>query len=377
MERLINSIMRIAVLVNLKQNAPIYDQMPSDRWHDLDSERTPDAICAVLRRAGHKATYFEASIHPPFNLIERLREFQPDLCFNISESHFGDGRESQVPAILEMLQIPYTGSRLTALALALDKPMTKRILAYHGLPTPEFQTFSRADEPVHGELLNEDGELRYPLFVKPSAEGTSMGVSGDSIVHTVAALRHEVGRQLNRYQQPILVERFVSGREVMVGMVGNVHLNGAHRPDERARYDVIPDTLEFMPAIEVDTTKYPESEGGVYTNRMKTDMADEYHYFCPAPLSDAQWDELRRLSAATFRAVDCKDVARIDFRLDETQDYKPYILEINPLPGLTPNFSDLCLQALARGWDHDRLVLAILDAAIERHGLREKVMSYE
>jgi D-alanine-D-alanine ligase len=364
--------MRIAVLVNLQKNAPTYDGMPSDRWHDLDSERTPEAICAVLRRSGHEAEYFEASIQPPFNLIERLRDFQPDLCFNISESHFGDGRESQVPAILEMLQIPYTGSGLTSLALALDKPMTKRILAYHGLPTPEFQVFTHVDEVIHDDLLNDDGDLRFPLFVKPSAEGTSMGVSGDSIVRTVSALRKEVNRQLDRYQQPILAERFIMGREVMVGMVGNIRLNGSQRANERALHDAIPDTLEFMPAIEVDTTKYPASEGGVYTNRMKTEMGDEYHYFCPAPLSAEQWTELRRLSAATFRAVDCKDVARIDFRLDETQNYKPFILEINPLPGLNPNYSDLCLQALKRGWDHDRLVNAILDAAIERHGLREK-----
>jgi D-alanine-D-alanine ligase len=360
--------MRIAVLVNLRKNAPTYEGMPADRWHDLDSERTPGAIRDVLRQAGHEAEFFEASILPPFNLIEKLRDYQPDLCFNISESHFGDGRESQVPAILEMLQIPYTGSRLSSLALALDKPMTKRVLAYHGLPTPEFQVFIDADESIHGELLNEDDELRFPLFVKPSAEGTSMGVSGDSIVHSVAALRKEVCRQLARYNEPILAERFIAGREVMVGMVGNVQLNGNHRPNERAVHDDIPDTLEFMPAIEVDTTKYPESEGGVYTNRMKVEM-DVYHHFCPAPLSDEQLDELQRLSAATFRAVDCKDVARIDFRLDETQDYKPYILEINPLPGLNPGYSDLCIQALARGWDHDRLVLAILDAAIERHGL--------
>ena len=361
--------MRVAVLVNLQKNAPVYDGMPDDRWHDLDSETTPKAITNVLRRAGHDAEWFEASIEPPYNLVERLKGFQPDICFNISESHFGDGRELQVPAILEMMQIPYTGSGLTTLALALDKPMTKRLLAYHGLPTPEFQVFTRVDEPIHGELVNEDGELRYPLFVKPSAEGTSMGVSGDSIVYTVAALRSQVNWQLERYQQPILVERYIMGRELMVGMVGNIQKNLLPRPNERTMYDDVPDMLTFMPAIEVDTTKYDASEGGVYTNRMKVELADEYHYFCPAPLTDEQWYELRRLAAATFRAIDCKDVARVDFRLDETQDYKPYILEINPLPGLNPGYSDLCLQALAMGWEHDRLVNAIFEAAVERHGL--------
>jgi D-alanine-D-alanine ligase len=327
----------------------------------------------VLGRAGHEAIFLEASIHEPFCLIDRLREFKPDLCFNISESHFGNGREAQVPAILEMMRIPYTGSSLLTLALALDKPMTKRVLKYHGLPTPEFQVFTRADEPVFGELLNEDGDLRFPLFVKPSAEGTSMGVSGNSIVPTVAELRAEVARQLARYNQPILVERFIRGRELMLGMVGNIHLNGNARANEYAAHDDLPDGLEFLFPLEVDTTKYDESEGGVYTNRMKVELADTYHYFCPAPLSDEQVYEVQRLAAATFRAIDCKDVARVDFRLDADQGDKPYIIEINPLPGLNPGYSDLCLESDAAGWEYDRLINTIVEQAAIRHGLKEKV----
>jgi D-alanine-D-alanine ligase len=365
--------MRIAVLANLKKNAPTWDGMPADRWDDLDSPKTIDGILGVLARAGHEATFLEASIHPPFCLVDRLREFQPDLCFNISESHFGNGREAQVPAILEMMRIPYTGSSLLTLALALDKPMTKRILKYHGLPTPEFQVFNRADEPVFGELLNEDGDLRFLLFVKPSAEGTSMGVSGNSIVRTVAELRAEVARQLNRYHQPILVERFIRGRELMLGMVGNIPLNGAARANEYAAHDDLPSGLEFLPPLEVDTTKYDESEGGVYTSRMKVELADTYHYFCPAPLSEAQVYELQRLAAATFRAIECKDVARVDFRLDADQGDKPYIIEINPLPGINPGYSDLCLEADAAGWEYDRLINTIVEHAAIRHGLKEKV----
>ena len=119
--------MRVAVLANLKSNAPKYEGMPADRWDDLDNPRTPESLVAVLQRMGHDAIFFEASILPPFNLIDRLREFKPDICFNIAESHFGDAREAQIPAILEMLQIPYTGSRMLGLALALDKAMTKRL----------------------------------------------------------------------------------------------------------------------------------------------------------------------------------------------------------------------------------------------------------
>ncbi|MCA0454514.1 MAG: hypothetical protein LCI00_11110 [Chloroflexi bacterium] len=348
--------MRIAVLANLKSNAPTYEGMPADRWDDLDSPRTPNAIAGVLQGLGHEAAFFEASILPPFNLVERLTAFKPDLCFNIAESHFGDARESQIPSVLEMLQIPYTGSRVLSLAVALDKAMTKRVLQSYGLPTPEFQLFESAEDAINPELLNEDGELRFPLFVKPNAEGTSMGANADSIVRTVADLRVRVAGHVARYNQPILVERYIAGREVMVGMIGNLP------------------NLTFMPILELDHAAYGEGHSGVYTNEMKTiaDL-DEYRYHCPAPLSEAQTRELQRLAAGTFRAIDCRDVSRVDFRLDANDNDKPYILEINPLPGLNPGYSDLCLQGLAAGWEHDRLVAAILEAAIVRYGLREAV----
>jgi D-alanine-D-alanine ligase len=369
--------MRIAVLANLKKNAPKYKGMPADRWDDLDNPFTVEAIVEVLQKLGHETQFFEASILPPYNLIDKLRKFKPDLCFNMSESHFGDAREAQIPAVLEMLRIPYTGSKPLTLALALDKTMTKRVLQSHGLPTAEFQLFRQVDDPLDPQFLNEDGSLRSPLFVKPNAEGTSMGVSGDSIVRTIPELRERVAGHLSRYNQPILVERFIKGREVLVGMVGNIQ---TLTPDPSGRGGVSPSPftgrgLTFMPILELDHAAYGPGHHGVYTNEMKTVSAlEDYHYHCPAPLSAQQAAELRTLAAAAFHALDCKDVARVDFRLDESDDYRPYILEINTLPGLSPGYSDLCLQALAMGWEHDRLVGAILEAAIERHGLRERVL---
>ncbi len=368
--------MRIAVLANLKQNAPRWEGMPPDRWDDLDSPKTPDSIVAALVAGGHEARFIEASIHPPHNLIEDLRRYQPDLCFNIAEGHFGDGRESHIPAILEMLQIPYTGSRVTALALALDKAMTKRILLYHGLPTPEFQVFERADEPLDADLLDDAGEdLRFPLFVKPAREGTSMGVSPDSIVTTVAQLREQVAQQLHRYHQPVLVEHFVKGREVTVGLIGNLGPIVARRLTERIALADPPDTLTFLPALEVDFEAH--GENGVYSSYLKTGIeAADFHYICPARLEPEQLRQLQRLTAAVFRVLDCKDVSRVDFRLDADQADKPYILEINPLPGLYPGFSDLCLQAAAAGWRYERLINAIVDAAAARHGLAHEARAH-
>ena len=135
--------LNIAVLANLKRNAPKYAGMPDDAWDDLDSDITVDAIVSALEAGGHRATFLEGNL----SLIETLPALKPDICFNICEGHWGDSREAHVPALLEMLRIPYTASGVMTLALTLDKPMTKRVLAFHGLPTPAFQVFERADEP--------------------------------------------------------------------------------------------------------------------------------------------------------------------------------------------------------------------------------------
>lgn len=364
--------MRIAVLANLKKNAPTWEGMSPDQWDDLDSPKTTDALIAALESGGHEAAFFEANILPPHNLIERLQDYRPDLCFNIAESHFGDGRESQIPAVLEMLRLPYTGSKVLTLALALDKPMTKRILYYHSLPTPEFQVFEQADDPIDEDLLNESGKLRFPLFVKPSREGTSMGVSAESIVRTVAELREQVARQIRLYDQPILVEHFIEGREITIGMLGNLRSTQARRINERTAPNVLPDSLTFLPPLEVNLGAYDESEAGLYTNRMKVEMAEDFHYFCPALVEPDLLRRLQMLAAAVFRVTGCKDVARVDFRLDAANDHKPYILEVNPLPGLNPGYSDLCIQAQAANWSYEKLINMIVDLAAERQGLAER-----
>ncbi len=361
--------MRIAVLANLKKNAPTWVGMPPDQWDDLDSPKTIDSLVAALEAAGHEAQFLEASILPPHNLVERLMTYKPDLCFNIAEGHFGDSRESHIPAVLEMLRIPYTGSRLLTLTLALDKPMTKRVLLYHGLPTPEFQVFERPDEPIDADLLNADGELRFPLFAKPSREGTSVGVSAESIVYTVAQVREQVAKQIQRYNQPILCEHYIKGREITIGILGNLEPTAARRVNERVVLDTLPETLTFFPPLEIDLGAYDPSQAGLYTNYMKVELAEDFRYLCPAPLEPEKEQELKALAAAVFRVTGCKDVARVDFRLDETNGYKPYILEVNPLPGLNPIYSDLCVQARAAGWSYNQLIAAIVEQAARRHGI--------
>jgi len=352
--------MHVALLANLKKNAPTWPGMSPDQWDDLDSPKTIDGISAAIESAGHKVTFLEGDA----TLFDNLPKVKPDICFNISEGHFGDAREAQIPAILEMLRIPYTGSRVLTLALALDKPMTKRVLTYHDLPTPNFQVFERLNEEL-------DPDLTFPLFIKPSREGTGMGVSAESIIQNKEQLYFQLEKMLARYQQPILVEHYIEGREVTIGMVGNLSGPAARRipKDQEARR--IFRGLHFFPSLEVNTAAYPEEEAGLYTNRMKTELADEFHYHCPAPLPDDLLEDLNWYAAATFRVMGCLDVARVDFRLDANDNNKPYILEINPLPGLNPGYSDLCIEASADGWSYEQLINRILDLAIERYQLNK------
>lgn len=361
--------LKIALLANLKKNAPHFAGMADDHWDDLDSEGTIEAIRAAIVAGGHSCVFYEGDA----SLYEKLRDNRPDLCFNISEGHFGDGREAQVPALLEMMRVPYTGSRVLTLALALDKPMTKRVLAWHDLPTPAFQTFESSDEEL-------DDDMVFPLFVKPAREGTGMGVSVKSIVKSAGELRERLDFLINRYQQPALVERYIAGREVTVGLVGNISGVTARRLPSRFRVTSSRDFSEagltalkaggmtFLPPMEVDLAPYLESDG-VYSNRLKTDLADQIGYLCPAPLTGDQVHELNWLTAAVFRVIGCSDVSRVDFRLDENDKFRPYILEINPLPGLMPGLSDLVIEANAVGISHTELVNMILEAAITRHGL--------
>jgi D-alanine-D-alanine ligase len=365
--------MRIAVLANLKENAPEWENMPPDQWDDLDSPKTINSIVDALRAGGHEADFFEASLLAPFSFVEKLTAYKPDLCFNIAEGHFGDSRESQIPAVLEALRIPYTGSKVLTLTLALDKPMTKRVLTYHGLPTPEFQVFEQPDEPVDEDLLGPDGELQFPLFVKPSREGTSVGVTADNIVRTVAELRDRVDQLSKRYNQSILVEHYIKGREVTIGMVGNLNARAARRINERTAMLGLPEELTFMPPLEINTAPYEESEKGLYTNRMKVELAEEDYYLCPASLDPEMHKQLKMLAAAVFRVIGCKDVSRVDFRLDEARGNKPYILEVNPLPGLNPDYSDLCVQARAFGWTYEKLINTIVELAAERQGVKAAV----
>ncbi len=280
--------------------------------------------------------------------MEKLPAVRPDICFNLCEGHWGESRESHVPAILEMLRVPYTGAGVFGLAVTLDKPTTQRLLAYHGVAVPAFQIFRNAGDPL-------DPRLGYPLFVKPSREGSSIGISASSIVRDEPELRRQLAAQLESYQQPILVERYIRGREVTVGVRGQPGRwpPGPAAPGGRS---------QELPGRRVRNLHCP----------IKADPGDEYFYSCPAPLSAELDREVRALAVTVFRETGCRDVARIDFRLDEGDGDRPYVIEVNALPGIAPGWSDLSLAAEAAGMTHAELINKILQAACRRYGLDER-----
>jgi len=229
------------------------------------------------------------------------------------------------------------------------------------LPTPAFQVFERTNEEL-------SDELQFPLFVKPSREGTGMGVSSKSIVQDQYELTEQVKYIVEKYHEPALVEQFIEGREVTVGMVGNLEGPAARRLPDDENATRIQAGLRFLPPLEVDLKPF-ETSDKVYSNRLKVALADQLNYLCPAPIDQALKDELNWLSAAVFRVTGALDVSRVDFRLDVKDNWKPYILEINPLPGLAPKISDLVIEAAAEGIDHASLVNLILDTALKRYGM--------
>ncbi len=347
---------RVAVIANIKDDEhPKPEGVPPDAFADFDHIETIDALRSAIETDGHTTIFIEADRDLPYS----LKKAKPDICFNVAEGLGGDAREAQVPALLEMLAIPYTGSRVLANGISLDKTLTKRIWRDRRLPVAPFQEFTFGDEPLRPEL-------KFPLFVKPAREGTGMGVDNNAIVKDEAELRDRAQYIINVYQQPALVETFLPGREFTVGILGraDAKLYGRH-PDWYEK-----DGFHRFPILELDTGN---TDGlWVYTNEAKSkDVGPEGNegFFCPANIDPELEKKLKHLAYRAHNILNILDVSRTDIRLDE--EGNPRLMELNTLPGLTPNYSDLCLQAAAEGIGHTDLVLEILYLGAGRWGMLE------
>jgi D-alanine-D-alanine ligase len=324
---------RVGFTYNIKRDNVDVDNDDQAEW---DPPETIIAISNALARQGHIVVHLEATPDLP----RVLAEADVDLIFNIAEGVEGRNREAQVPALCELLGIPYTGSDSATLAIALDKALCKKVLMQHDILTPKFQVMDTGRERL-------SSELSFPLIVKPNAEGSSKGIGTTNVVDNEEELRAAVRNIVEQYRQPALIEEYISGREFTVGLLG----------DKRPR---------ALPPMEI--LFKGDVERPVYDFVVKQDWEDYVRYECPAKLEPAQLKAIEKIARDTFWALDCRDVARVDLRM--AADGQVYVLEVNPLPGLTPHYSDLVLISQATGMDYDQLIAEIMIGGLRR--LREK-----
>jgi len=330
--------MRIGLSYDLKQEVGLEQASPEDALEEYDSPKTIELIGAALEAGGHSVVRLGGGREFLNNI---LRE-NVDIVFNIAEGRGNyRSREAQVPSVLEMLSIPYTGSDPQCLAICLDKPLTKKIVAAGGVNTPNWRIIT--DEKESHEVSWEG--FSFPAIIKPAHEGTSRGIRRGSLVHRPEQALEIVAGLLERYRQPVMVEEYIDGEEVTVGITGNLP----------------PKVLGIMRLISKKGDKR-----FIYSLEVKRDWENLVDYECPARLEKNTLDKLTQSSLRTFQVLGCRDFARLDFKVDPQG--VPCFLEINPIPGLG-DYSDLVIIAMKQGWSYEALIQAILGAALERYPL--------
>ena len=327
-------MVRVGFAYNVKR---VDSKTGDDAEAEYDPPETINAIADAIASHGHAVVHLEATPDLP----RLLAEADVDVVFNIAEGLIGRNREAQVPALCELLAIPYTGSDSATLAVALDKALAKKVLRQHGILTPEFQLFETGRERL-------SPTLKFPVIVKPNAEGSSKGIGSASVTADEASMRVVVKDLLEKYRQPALVEEYIPGREFTIGLLGE------RRP-------------RILPPMEI-VFKDRSVERPVYDFQVKQEWEKHVEYSCPAKLTPTELRSLERAARDTFDALDCRDVARVDVRMNDKGQV--YVLEVNPLPGLTPDYSDLVLISKAASMDYRALIGEILAGGLKR--LREK-----
>lgn len=329
--------MKVAVVHNINQDGVInHIGRPNKEMYFRDEI---DLFLSTLREAGHVVEEFEGDKC----LLQKLEVFLPpiskktspeSLVFNLAYGIQGESRYSHLPAMLEMAGIPYTGSGPLTHSLALDKEMTKRILLQGGVPTPRFIVVKKNENVWEKGVAHG---LNYPVIIKPKDEAASFGIS---VVDNDEEMLRNVEQALQEFKQDLLVEEFLSGRELNVAILGN----GA--------------SAETFVPVEID---FHETGERFQSNTGK--KGGDYKHLCPAEIPSELSDELQLLSRKTFALLKCNDYARVDFRLDEQM--KPYVLEVNSMAAIHKKGS-FFHGAKNAGYDYRGMLDKMVKVAISR-----------
>ncbi len=333
------SHLKVAVLYNL------YERLQKGEEKDsLAEDAIVEEIGAVekgVRVLGHQC-YVMAIQDEIYPVIHWLKEIQPDVVFNLCESVYGNACwEMNIPALLDLFQIPYTGSPPLTLGLCLDKGKVKDILNSQGILTPRYKIFDQGFKPMKGSV--------FPIIVKPLHEDGSLGISRESVVYEDATLNKQVQYIIEKYHQPAIVEEYVEGRELNVGLL---ETNGK---------------VSVLPISEIDYSEFPEGVPKIcgYEAKWVTESV-EYQKskpICPAPLEWVMQKRVEHLAIRVFNLFGCRDYARVDMRVD--RDGKIYILEVNPNPDISPQ-SGMTRALKVRGMTYEEFVGRLLERALKR-----------
>ncbi|MCI0445403.1 D-alanine--D-alanine ligase [bacterium] len=326
--------MKIGITYNLGSDYEFRDDDPPDAAAEFDTPATIEGLTNAIEAFGHDPIPIGDGKH----LFQWLSNNKADLIFNIAEGYNGRAREAQIPALLDMMQVPYVGSDAVTLGVALDKVMTKQIMKAERIPTAPFLKVSRPED-LNGV------PLRFPLFAKPVHEGTGKGIDATSRIMNYPKLKSKVKYLIKTYKEPVLIEEYLEGDEYTVGIVGTP-----------------PKVIGTMQIV-FDTSKSED----FYSYHVKEDYESLVHYICPPKMDPDKLQQIEDMALHSYRVLDCKDFGRVDIRCDA--EGNPHFLEINPLAGLNPQHSDLSIIARHNGIHYEDLIGRILQSAITRHKL--------
>jgi len=324
---------------NLTQTESVIETYAEwDTWETINALK--DAI-----EVYHDVNLIEANT----DAFEKFMQIKPDIVFNIAEGFNNLSRESQIPAMLDMLNIPYTGSDALTLGICLDKARTKEILSYYRIPNANFILVDR-----YKPLSNHS--IEFPSIVKPVSEGSSKGIFNSSIVRNYDELNGEIKRVVDEYNQPAIIEEFLPGKEFTVAIIGNE------------------DNTEILPIVEIKYENFPEDVEHLYSYEAKWILDTKDSVFdvfeCPAAIDKDLENQIKDTALRAYNVLRCRDWSRIDIRLDKNGT--PNVIEINPLPGIMPDpneNSSFPKAARAAGINYNEMIQRVLFEACKRHNL--------
>ncbi len=327
--------MRIGIAFNLKpKNIP--KNLPEDIFEEYDSEEVIFALKNVFEKFNFDVVFLESGK----NFLKNVLREKVDFVFNIAEGFGTRSREGHVPSVCEILNIPYSFSDPLSLNITLDKEICKRFAKSINIRTPYFKVIKDFREIKNLKFK------KFPAILKLKNEGSSIGLRLSSKVNNIEELREKCFYLLKTYKEPVLIEEFISGKEITVGVIGNY------------------DNVRVLGMMEIRPKKLNQ-EDFIYSLEVKRNYKEEVDYIVPPEIKEKTKKEIEKFSLKIYKMLGLRDISRIDFRLDK--DEKPYFLEVNPLPGLNPNTSDLPIMAYKFGINYEDLIREILKNAFSRY----------